>query len=256
MAENEETEAKSEDRAPAAGGKKKLVLFGGGGLAIVALAFVAATMAMPKQGVEPVEFKGPFVAPLTEGKIQVNLAGSKSFLIVNLNLNYEAVSESYFEGRNLDPVYVAELTDVLVATASSKTREDIEDPVNKPVFLEEIRRAVDPLLFPVHLGDTKSPADVDAASGLGPGLSARLGTFRAPFGERFLHVDAAKKTIRLGDGPDVVWTERDPDLELEDGAGATLFVDVSRVEEDFAGEVPIGVRGRVRRILWNEVLIQ
>ena len=52
-------------------------------MGIVALAFVAATTAMPKKAPEPIEFKGPYVAPLTEDKIQVNLAGSKSFLIVD-----------------------------------------------------------------------------------------------------------------------------------------------------------------------------
>ncbi|HVS18003.1 MAG TPA: hypothetical protein VMT18_05335 [Planctomycetota bacterium] len=251
----DETEQPASDSAPKKGGKKALV-FGGGGVAVLALAYMAALMALPSKNGEQPRLKGPFVAPLTETKVQVNLAGSKSFLVVNFNLIYEAFEQGYYIKRSLDPVYTAELTDVLVEIASAKTREEVSDRVNKPVILEEIRQAVDPLLFPVHIGEGKDPAERDKLSGLAPGLSSRLATFRPVFGEHVLTVDAIARKLRLGEGPEVTWTDGQTDVRVENALGQTLFVDTSRVEPDFQGDVPIGVRGHIRRLLWNEVLIQ
>jgi hypothetical protein len=204
----------------------------------------------------PVSLQGPFVAPLTADKIQVNLSDSKSFLVVELNLIYEAVDEAYYAERSADPVYVAELTDVLVATASSKTREEISDKVHKPVFLEEVRKAVEPLLFPVHIGATERPLDRDEDSGLAPGLSNHQGTFRPLYGEHELHVDAGERTLRIDDGPVTSWDDEETDLLVSTTAGESLYVDVSRVQPGYRGELPIGVKGRARRVLWSEVLIQ
>jgi len=260
MAENDEkaaaeaAEQNQGEEAPGKG-KRKLAFLGGGGVALVALAYVAALVALPsKDG--PATLKGPFVSPLTENKIQVNLSDSKSFLVVELNLIYEALDESYCQERAADPVYVAELTDVLVATASSKTREEISDKVHKPVFLEEVRRAVEPLLFPVHIGATDRPSDRDEESGLAPGLSNHQGTFRPLYGEHVLLVDADARTVSIDDGPVVEWQDDPTDLEITTGGGETLYLDVSRVVEGFQGEVVIGVKGRARRVLWSEVLIQ
>ena len=256
----DETE-KPEGEAPATGeaapkkGRKKALVLGGGSVAVLALAYMAALMALPSKEGKP-HLEGPFVAPLTETKVQVNLAGSKSFLVVNFNLIYEAFEQAYYIKRSLDPVYTAELTDVLVEIASAKTREEVSDRVNKPVILEEIRQAVDPLLFPVHIGEGKDPAARDEASGLAPGLSNHLSTFRPVFGGHGLVVDAIARTLRLEDGPEVTWTEGDDDVKVENALGQTLYVDTSRVVPDFQGEVPVGVRGRIRRLLWNEVLIQ
>lgn len=235
--------------------RKKALVFGGGGIAVLGLAYMAALMAIPAKTEAP-RLQGPFVAPLAEDNVQVNLSGSKSFLVVNFNLIYEAFDQAYYVSRSLDPVYTAELTDVLVAIASAKTREEVTDRANKPVILEEIRQAVDPLLFPVHVGESLDPAALDEQSGLAPGLSCHLGTFRPVFGEAQLTVDAIARTLRLGDGPEVTWTEGDDDVLVENAIGQTLYVDTSRVHPDFQGEVPIGVRGRIRRLLWSEVLIQ
>jgi len=255
MADEEAQKAPAEAQAAAKSGKKKLIAFGGGGVAVLALAYMAALMALPGEQAAP-QLKGPFVAPLTESKVQVNLAGSKSFLVVNFNLIYEAFDEAYYIKRSLDPVYVAELTDVLVDIASAKTREEFSDRVNKPIILEEIRQAVDPLLFPVHIGEGDDATAQDEVSGLAPGISTHTGTFRPLQGEHVLKVDAIARTLTLQDGAQVTWTAGDSDVRVENGLGQTLFVDVSNVVEGFQGEVPVGVRGRMRRLLWNEVLIQ
>jgi len=253
--EEKQADAEQADGQGAPRKGRKLALLGGGGVALVALAYVTALVALPSKS-GPVELDGPFVAPLTDNKIQVNLSDSKSFLVVELNLIYEAVGEAYYHSRSADPVYVAELTDVLVATASSKTREEISDKVHKPVFLEEVRRAVEPLLFAVHIGDTERPGERDEASGLAPGLSSHNGTFRPLYGEHVLNVDASARSVRIDDGPVTEWQGEETDLEVATGGGETLYLDVSRVEPGFQGEVPIGVKGRARRVLWSEVLIQ
>ncbi len=240
--------------APAKGGKKTLLLMGGGGVGILAAAFVVATMAAPDKG-KP-ELQGPFVAPLTTEKIQVNLSKSKSFLVLNLNLVYTAYDESYFAGRSSDSLCVAELKDVLVSIASSKTPAEFEDKVNKPVIMEEVRQAVEPILFPVHIGDTPKPTDRDPTSGLAPGLSSHLATFRGFFHEHTLAIDAKKRVLRLDDGAGVEFKGEERDLKIVAGDDTVLYVDVSGLTPEFVGEVCIGIRGQTRRILWQEVLIQ
>jgi len=235
---------------------KKLFVMGGavGGLAV---AFIAALMAVPSKHVAKV-FDGPFVAPLTGEKVQVNLNEARGFLILDLNITYDAYQESYFLARSEDALAQAEIKDALVALASAKTRADISDPVNKPVLMEEIRAAVDPLLFPVHVGEgrNKKATDADKASGLRPGLSSHLGTFRGEYEQHRLHVDAQEGTVRLDEGPPVAFTGDETDLEVASASGLVLYLDVTGLKPGFDGDVKVGCMGRVRRILWNEVLIQ
>ena len=252
----EEQDELNEEAGGSPKSRKKLFAIGGvvGGLAV---AFLAALMAVPKKRVDPV-FDGPFVAPLTSEKIQVNLNDAKGFLILNLNITYDAYKEKYFKARSEDLLAQAEIKDALVALASSKTREDVSDPVNKPVLMEEIRSAVDPLIFPVHVGAGKNgaPTNPDKSSGLVSGLSSHLGTFRGEYEQHVLHVDAAEKTVRLDGGPIVSFTGGEADLEVPTGDDLLLYLDVTGLKGGFAGDVKVGVMGRVRRVLWNEVLIQ
>ncbi len=240
--------------APAKGGKKKLLLLGGGGVGILATAFAMSMLAVPKE--EKATLKGPFVAPLTAEKVQVNLSKSKSFLVLNLNLVYMAYDEAYFQTRSADALCIAELKDALVSIASAKTPAEFEDKVNKPVIMEEIRQAVEPILFPVHLGATTSPSDKDPESGIAPGLSAHLATFRGLFEEHKLAIDAKKRLLRLDGGTGVEFKGDERDLRLVGADDSVLYLDVSAIKPDFQGEVSVGIRGQSRRILWQEVLIQ
>jgi flagellar basal body-associated protein FliL len=246
---SEETQEAGEPKS-----KKKLFVTGGviGGLAV---AFVAAMMGVPGSDEEK-QLEGPFVAPLTPEKVQVNLTKSKSFLILDMNITYDAYEEAYFTARSAEPLTTAEIKSALVALASSKTREDVSDPVNKPVFMEEIRAAVDPLIFPIHVGDAQTPTDSDSASGVRPGFSAHLGTFRGEYQQHVLHVDAPNLTVRVDEGPVMKFAGHETDLEVFTSDDLVLYLDVSSLNEGFVGNVPIGVMGRVRRVLWNEILIQ
>jgi flagellar basal body-associated protein FliL len=234
--------------------KKKLFVIGGA-VSGLALAFLAAMMGVPKKDVEKT-LQGPFVAPLTAEKVQVNLTASKSFLILDLNVTYDAYEEAYFTSRLEDPLASAEIKDALVALASAKTRDQVSDPVNKPVFMEELRSAVDPLIFPVHLGDATKPTDGDSGSGVKPGISAHLGNFRGEYDRHVLKVDAPNLTVQVDDGPVMKFNGDETDLEVLTGDDLVLYLDVSELTEEFVGAVSIGVMGRVRRVLWNEVLIQ
>jgi len=241
--------------AGAAKGKKKGLVLGGGALALVALAYMAALLAVPKKAAQQ-GFVTQLVAPLTSEKVQVNLSDGKSFLILDLNMVYDAYDVAYYESRRADPLYCAEMKDVLVGTASAKTRAEVSDKVNKPIFMEEIRSAVEPLLFPVHIGATTSPTDADPQSGLAPGVSIQVATFRGAFHEHVLHVDGVAHTLRLDSGPLTPFSGDETDLPVAAEDGLALFVDVTGLKRGFQGDIPVGVKGRLRRVLWNEVLIQ
>lgn len=246
----------AEAAAPAKGGRNlRRLLLGVSLMVVPALGWAVALVAVPAP--QPLRgFQGPFVAPLTAEKVQVNLTDGKSYLILDLNLVYEALEEPYYAARAADPMYVAEIKDSLVEIASAKTREQVSDKVNKPVFMEEIRKAVEPLLFPVHIGPTLRPCERERLSGLVPGLSASKGSFRGPYGEHVLRVDASAKTLQIDDGPPVSWQGHETDLAVVAADKSVLYVDVTHVEPDFKGELPLGVKGRVRKVLWDEVLIQ
>ena len=234
--------------------KKKLFTIGGviGGIAI---AFLAAMMGVPKEETARV-FAGPFVAPLTAEKVQVNLADGKSFLILDLNIVYDSYDEAYYIARSENPLATAEIKDVLVALTSSKGREDVADPVNKPILMEEIRAAVDPLLFPVHLGDAEAPTDADSTSGVRPGLEAHLGTFRGEHDQHLLKINGVDKTVQVDDGPVIGYEGDESSLEVPTVDELKLYLDVTGIDPEFQGEIKLGVMGRVRRILWNQVLLQ
>lgn len=250
-------DAKKDEKAtppsPAVAGRKKLVLAIGGGVGVLALAFLAAMMALPKKEHTP-ELGGPYVAPLTPNKVQVNLNDGHSYMVLDLKVLYGAYDEKYFETRTLDEVCQAEIRDVLVTIASAKSRADVADRINKPVFMEEIRHAVEPLLFPVHVGGSSSPGEPDAASGLAPG--ATPSSFCGLYEEHALTLDPIAKSIQLDAGEALPYRGDERDLALTAPDGSLLYVDVTRLKPDFAGTLKVGVKGRTRRVLWNEILIQ
>jgi len=246
--------------AKASGKKKKLMLIGGGGVAVVATAFVLAFMAVPKPVLEH-ELHGPFVAPMFAAELRVNLEeeSRKRFAVLALNVVYDTYEEAYYESRSADPLYNAEIKDAVLGIASTKKGTEIVDKAEKPVFLEEVRQAVEPLLFPVHLGVVKGgdhgPAsgDHDKASGLA--LGAKPSTFRGRFFDHVVKLDAVAKKISVDGGPEVTYQGDETDLEVPTPDGELIYFDVTGVEPEFQGEMHIGVKGRIRRILWENVLI-
>ena len=255
-----EEQKQAGEKEPKPGAGKKKLLFGGGGVLLLALAFIAALMAVPKKTVEH-ELEGPFVAAMFGEDLRVNLSGenNKRFAILSLNVVYDAYDQPYYDARMLDAMYTAELKDAVLGIASTKSREEIVDKAYKPVFLEEIKQAVEPLLFPGYVGESKHgegspPSNPDQQSGLALGETPP--TFRGRYHDHSIKVDAVQKTLQLDGGPEVTFEGNESDLELTAADGTKVYVDLTGLSEGFKGEVPIGIKGRVRKVLWENVLIQ
>jgi hypothetical protein len=273
MAENKEE--KKDDQAAAAqaeASKKRMVVIGGA-VGAVLLGGIVSVMAIPKKKVERHLLDGPFVSKLSKNEIQVNLAGegSKRYLAMELNVEYFAYEESYVTHRlgtggaggghddkagSGDPLYLAMLQDSLLQIASRKTRDQVTDPVQIEAFLEEVRVAVDPLLFPVCVGDSHGQTTPDTKSGLRAGESIDESTFRGMLHEHHVEVDATKHTLRLDDGPTVQYQGTERDLMLDNGHKQVVYLDVTGIDPEFVGRVPIGIAGKVRRIYRDKFLVQ
>lgn len=252
--ENEEEQQEEPEKAPS--GKKKAMLLVGGAVAVPALAFVLALMAVPGEKKIPKYLTG-LVGPLTETKIQVNLGNQmERFFVFEHNVVYEAYEDTYYANRTSDPLYVAYLTDALIGLAASKSPDQVYELAYESAFREEIKGVVEPLLFPVHVGHGATPMEMDVESGLKPGQSSLLATFRGPFYEHVIRIDDDKREIQLDQGPVVKYEGDERDLVLYSEDEETVYVDVSEVVDGFRGEVQTGVMGRVLQILKKDTLIQ
>ena len=274
MAENKndakKDEKKPEGEAGAAAKSKTPMIVGGGALGMIALGWMLALLAVPHKDDEASHhLEGPYVARLSKNEIQVNLTGesSKRYLVMMLNGEYMAYDEEYVNGRlgiggghdgapAEDPLYTVQLKNALLGLASTRTREQVTDPVQIEAFLEEARRMVEPVLFPVYLGDSHSPHHEDSASGLRLGESNHDSKMRGLLHEHALVVDSAKDKIRLDDGETVEYTAKDRNLKLTNLNGDEVWIDVTGLKEGFSGSVPIGVPGRLRKIYRESFLVQ
>lgn len=260
----DEAAAPAADAAAAAAGKGKPkgVLLGGGIVGLIALAWVLSLIAVPKSGQRHAEehaIGGPFMADVSPSAgFQVNLAGDggKHYLSLKLNVEVDAFEEGYATARATQPLYQAKLTDAVLRTAAQKTKGELDNAVGREVFRDELRIALDPVLFPVHVGDEGAPEGFHADSGLRIGRSIAKSTMRGIFYEHALHLDVGRKLIRLDDGKDVEYRGEETDLFVSDARGKGVYVDVSGLHEGFAGEVHVGTFGRVRNVYFNTLLTQ
>lgn len=270
---DEKKEAAGAETADAPKSKKPLVI-GVGAVVVVVLGGLMSVMAMPKKKSERHLLEGPFISKLCKNEIQVNLAGegSKRYLAMELNVEYFAYEESYVMARlgtggagggehggkapEGDPLYLAMLQDSLLQITSRKTRDQVTDPVQIEAFLEEVRVAVDPLLFPVCVGDSHGQMQADTKSGLRAGESIDESTFRGYLYEHSIALDATKHTVKLDDGPTITYQGTERDLTVDNGKKQFVKLDVSTVEPEFVGNVPIGIAGKVRRIYRDKFLVQ
>ncbi|MBI5362643.1 MAG: hypothetical protein HZA53_05655 [Planctomycetes bacterium] len=281
MADAKKDEPKKDDKKadgqPAEGAPKKNklpMMLGGGAVAMIALGWIFATMAVPKKDhEEKPHLEGPYVARLSKTEIQVNLAGegSKRYLVMMLNGEYTAYDEAYVNGRlgiagaggghggdapAEDPLYTIQLKNAVLSLASTRTREQVTDPVQIESFLEEARRLVEPVLFPVYIGDSHSPHHADSKSGLKLGESMHESEMRGLLHDHEIDVDSIKKRLRFDEGQSVDFEGRERDLELVNEHGDKVWLDVSELKDDFTGKVAIGVPGRLRKIYRESFLVQ
>jgi flagellar basal body-associated protein FliL len=247
--------------APAAPRSRRKPLFlGAGALIVVALGWALAVVAVPVH-------EAPVVHTLSEPTLlgvsppngyHVNLseAGGKHYLAVTVMSEVEAYDAAAAKEQASDPLYRARLSDAVLKTASRMTKGDLDGPTGKEVFRRELLAAIETVLFPVHVGDSESATGRDSASGLAPGDSIDRATLRDLLHERVLVVDAAERTIQVGGGPLQRFQGDETDLEVVDAAGRSVYLDVSRLEPGFQGEVPVGVLGRVSKVYFTSFLVQ
>lgn len=240
--------------------KRKGLALSGGVVSLIGLAWALSVVAVPAKHEEVRhEVAGPFVANISPPTgFQVNLAGrgGKNYLAMSLKAEVDAYAEAYANERTADPLYQAKLTDAVLKVAARKTKLDLDTEVGKDVFREELKVALDPVLFPVHVGNETTAAARDVLSGLRPGTSSDKATLRGLFYDHALEVDAAEHTLRLDGGPPVRFQGDETDLLVLDAQGRSLYVDVSGLHPGFRGNVHAGTFGRVRNIYFGSFLTQ
>lgn len=224
---------------------------------LIALGGAAALVSVPSKEQKP-RFQGPFQFSLFEEKFSSNTKDNdqRRFLQTLLDCMYFAYDESYLSVRTDDPLYRPILRDTVGRVISDKTLDEASGGPAREVFLAELRDVLDPILFPVHIGDTALPLDQDETSGLRPGISFRRSTFRGRFHDHVLHVDARARTLQIDEGPETSFKGNEEDIEVVSDIGDVVYVDVSELVQDFQGEVPIGVHGRIRQLFASDLIAQ
>jgi len=256
MAEENTEPAEGQEAAPSTG-KKKGLLLGGGTIGLIAAAYIVSMVALPQEVKTP-PFDGPFVTTLSPGDIQVNLKGDggRRYLVMALQAKYVGYDELYLQQRVADPVYQADMIDALIGISRQKTMDDVEDALGQENLKEEFREAVDPLLFPIHVGNPLSFYKPHEESGIAPGRSIDNADMRGGFHAHLIHVDGVKDAISLDDGPVVSFDGSESNLMLENASGLTVYVDLTGMTEDWSGELNVGTFGTVKEIKFSKFITQ
>lgn len=259
MAEEEVNEAEgAEEEGEPKKSKGSLKLLGAV-VGLLSAGAALATMAMPKK-VEVKTLDGPSMHVLfTEGGVTGNPLDDNfaRYFKFDPSCSYLAYDLAYPATRAADPHYEALLRESIQHMVSSYRLDELYAGRDNGTFASELEMLVEPILFPVHLGETMTPYDIHEESGLRLGDSQdREGTFRGAFYEYVLHVDAEKKTLKIGEGPEVTFSDGDYNVLVEAEDETKLYIDVSAINEGFAGEVHVGVMGRIRRLFLGEVMAQ
>ncbi|MFT7484367.1 MAG: flagellar basal body-associated protein FliL [Candidatus Paceibacteria bacterium] len=252
-----EEEVKEDGADGEAKGRKKKLFMVGGIVGVIGAGAIAAMMALPSKETKP-RLVGPFSMQLFEDQFSCNLSGDARtrFLQMKPQAEYYAYDPGYMAARTTDQLYPASLRDTVFRVSSNKSRDEVFGVVGESTFAEELRAALDPVLFPVHIGPTRLPWDFDEESGLRPGLSSNKNTFRGQFEDHLLHVTSDPPEIWIDDGPKRAFEIGEFDVRVISPEGEVIFVDTSTLEEGFSGEVKVGTRGRIIRIIPVDLMVQ
>ncbi|MEM1449187.1 MAG: hypothetical protein AAF957_19140 [Planctomycetota bacterium] len=260
--EAEDGEAQADGGEGSADGKKSskgsLKLLGGI-VGLIATGTILAVMATPSKAVRKV-YEGPAMHSFFgDGEIVGNPLDDNysRYLKFRPSCQFEAYDLTYPASRATDEHYETLLRETLQHTISKFSIDEVMGGVNRDTFAAELEEVAEPILFPVHIGATLSPYELDPESGLRVGDSQdRKGTFRGPFYDHLLKVDAVKKTLQFDEGPEINFGGGEYDLLVEDQNGRTVYVDLSRLEDGFVGEVHVGVMGRIKRLFTGDIIAQ
>ena len=225
-----------------------------GVILLVATGGVLATMAVPKKEKE-YKLTGPYFARLLDKDIVVSTPDGNAtrYLKFRVDCEYAAYEEPYFATRAADPFFLPYLNAEAQTIASSRTLSESALGAEREEFAAALRDGLEPIVFPVHVGETLNPLDADAPSGLRPGVSHHQATFRGRFHEWTLTVDGPARTVQLGEGTVVTFEGDEDDLEVRSQLGDTIYIDVTHLVPEFQGELKVGVHGKLRNVLLEAI---
>lgn len=259
MADEEKQPEEGEKKASDSKAPKKLIasIFG-----LIILGTIAGVMAIPGGG-RRMLFKGPYAGALLEEKLSANLKdeGGKRYLQITIpNYRYFAYDEAYVVKRKKAPLFRVLIKQAVNRIGSSKTVDEVHEGPSREAYFEELRLAIDEIIFPLHLGDTTQPGDLDGDSGLRLGLSsgkAALGiNFRGRFHDHILKVDNVKHTLQFDGGPPVTFEGEEDDLRVFSPNEGSIYVDVTSFNPKFQGELHVGVQGKIRELIETDLILQ
>lgn len=260
MAEEQTNEAEGQEpenqTAPRASrGSFKLL---GAVVGLIALGATLAVVAMPEKKVRQ-SFDGPAVHSFFEGSLVANPLDDNfsRYLKFSPSCSYFAYDLAYPSTRMADQHYERALKQAMTSTISRFSIDEVKSDASREAFAARLEEVAEPILFPVHLGETPTPYEPDPVSGLRLGDSQdHQGTFRGAFYEHVLSVDAKSKTLQLDAGPQIRFDGTEHDLLVEAGDGTKLYVNVTTLDGDFRGEVNVGVMGRIRVMYTGDIIAQ
>ncbi|MEZ6018745.1 MAG: flagellar basal body-associated FliL family protein [Planctomycetota bacterium] len=255
---DEQPEKKAEEAAEEGKKSKLPIKLIGALVGVVGLGAALAMMAIPKGPKEIPRFTGPYFHQLFDKQIVSNTKDNdfKRFIKMNPQVEFSAYDGTYLTTRNADPLYKAWLEDNFNSLMSGKQLDEIYNGSNRERFAQEIRESIEAALFPVHVGETPTPLEADAESGIRPGDSYRLNTFSGAFWEHTLTVDNENMTLAIDGGPTTAFEGNELDLKVIASNGEYIYLDVSSLNKEFSGDLHLGVMGRIRQVFITEYLAQ
>jgi len=229
-------------------------------LCVVAAAATTAFLGVPK---ETSWDYSRFVVPLKAEPFEVNLAdeGRRRYLVMDLIVDVRSYNEEATRAWIADPICVSYLDHAVNSVGSAATMAEIYDitgPDGVPgkLFLEQIHASVEKVLFAVQCGDAPDPMTKDSMSGIAPGISNRMSTLRGPLSGHSIQLDCISHTIQFDDGGVYTFDGTEADFYLTNASGDSIYVDLTAVELDFIGTVPVGVSGRILSVLKRKFVVQ
>jgi len=229
-------------------------------LCVIAAAATTAFLGVPK---ETSWDYSRFVVPLKAEPFEVNLAdeGRRRYLVMDLIVDVRSYDEESTRAWVADPICVSYLDHAVNSVGSAATMDEVyditgPDGVQGKLFMEQIRASVEKVLFAVQCGDAPDPMTKDTMSGLAPGISNRKATLRGPLSGHSVQLDCISHTIQFDDGDMYTFDGTEDDFHLTNAAGDSIYVDLTALELDFVGSVPVGVSGRILSVLKRKFVVQ
>jgi hypothetical protein len=258
MADEEQKDSpeKTDEKQKSSKGPLKLLV---GIVLLIAAGSGVAMLAMPKKAKGLETFGGPWSFAFAEVLANTLDDNFSRFIKFAPTCSYFAYEQTYADQRKADPDFNPSIDEAITnVVASFRLLEIMKDGSGEELALAaRLEEVLEPILFPVHVGETILPLENDPKSGLRVGDSQnRFGTFRGAFREHFIEVDATAKTLKLADGDVSTYSGFESDLELRTADGRKVFVDVTKLKPNFKGQVGVGIQGRIRQVHLGRKLAQ